>query len=180
MIHPNHIGYRRENESKVPAEEAPEESRISRNMGIKPTCSLVSLRAVLPRLCNTTVLIHQSSCSSSFQIQPRNIRITIGDLAFRTGSLQLCVTTARRVFFAVAAFPDSSPFERFFAEKLSKWLFWAKFFTKSNDGTLLVTQPYSSFAEGRVVEGTLPLFKKRKLSKILFSTAIDTTQPELK
>ena len=76
MIHPNHIGYRRENESKVPAEEAPEESRISRNMGIKPTCSLVSLRAVLSWLCNTTVLIHQSSCSSSFQIQPRNIRIT--------------------------------------------------------------------------------------------------------
>jgi hypothetical protein len=53
-------------------------------------------------------------------------------------------------------------------------------YQKSNDGTLLVTQPYSSFAEGRVVEGTLPLFKERKLSKKLFSTATDTTQPELK
>ena len=159
MIHPNHIGYRRENESKVPAEEAPEESRISRNMGIKPTCSLVSLRAVLPRLCNTTVLIHQSSCSSSFQIQPRNIRITIGDLAFRTGSLQLCVTTARRVFFAVAAFPDSSPFERFFAEKLSKWLFWAKFFTKR------VTTALSW------LRSLCPVLLKEELSKGLFHSS---------
>ncbi len=49
-----------------------------------------------------------------------------------------------------------------------------------SNGTLLVTQPYSSFTEGRVVEGTLPLFKKEKLSKILFYTAIGTTQPELK
>jgi hypothetical protein len=51
---------------------------------------------------------------------------------------------------------------------------------KDFHSTLLVTQPYSSFAEGRVVEGTLPLLKKRELSKILFSTVIDTTQPELK
>jgi len=75
---------------------------------------------------------------------------------------------------------DSGPFERF-CGKVVEGTFPGKIlYQKSKDGTLLVTQPYSSFAEGRVFEGILPLFKKEKLSKILFSTAIDTTQPELK
>jgi hypothetical protein len=74
---------------------------------------------------------------------------------------------------------DSGPFERF-CGKVVEVTFLGKILYQKSNGTLLVTQPYSSFAEGRVVEGTLPLFKKRKLSKILFSTVTDTTQPELK
>ncbi len=41
-------------------------------------------------------------------------------------------------------------------------------YQKSNVGTLLVTQPYSSFAEGRVVEGTLPLFRREKVVENTF------------
>jgi hypothetical protein len=64
---------------------------------------------------------------------------------------------------------------------LSKWLFWAKVFTKRVTTALSwLRSLIPVFAEGGVVEGTLPLLKKGKLSKILSSTVIDTTQPELK
>jgi hypothetical protein len=151
-------------------DEACEESFISIIMTIKPRCKLASLS-----------LYSLSSQSIQSLFTPSISRLTIGDLALRTGSpLQSLCNDGTQWFFAVAAF--SIPVHsKDFAEKLSKWLFWAKFFTKRVTTALFwLRSLIPVFAEGRVVEGTLPLFKERKLSKKLFSTATDTTQPELK
>jgi hypothetical protein len=119
-------------------DEACEESFISTINVYKHLLSCLSLSFVFPQLCNKQVV---QSGSLSFSIY---LTIIIGDLAFRTGYHQLCVTTARRVFFAVAAFPDSSPFESFCGKVVEVAFLGKNLYRKSNAYTLLVIEPITA------------------------------------